>query len=437
MTGAWLRLAMLAWALAAASSATAAAPADAPPARPLGQSQRARLARIQDLAATPTVESAKEIVQLGIRAASAEEPIRAAAIDALGGMAHDDGVARYLLKILEGELRRGSSPAAIPLTLVMLGAEPAPLAADVDALLEGQATASERGAAHLWNTITAAVQRGDGFAVRVLLRLASLPCFAKDLPFRRGVVGGLITMRRPEAVEALIGMLGRITGEARTDIVAYLVAISGERHGLDAAAWSAWWRDRPASFSLPTQPDMVGARLAGAAGADTYYDLPLYAERMVFVIDTSGSMEGGRLAAAQRELIKAIDGLPEATHFAVVSYSTKAHAWSRSLLPADETNKQAAMSFVARLEPAGLTASFDALDTAFAFDADAIYFLSDGAPTTGRIRDPAGILRFVVEANRRRGIAIYSIGIMPDGTLSEFLRQLAEGNFGAYRQVDR
>jgi hypothetical protein len=142
------------------------------------------------------------------------------------------------------------------------------------------------------------------------------------------------------------------------------------------------------------------------------------------------------MESAKSELVQAVLGLPDTAEFTIVAFSDAAVPWRRTPVPADEANKQAAVRFVAGLVPGGLTASFDALEAAFSFDVEAVYFLSDGEPTRGRIVDPGEIARFVTAANRGRRLSVYTIGIMPEQPLAAFLEVLAADNFGVYRQID-
>ncbi len=85
------------------------------------------------------------------------------------------------------------------------------------------------------------------------------------------------------------------------------------------------------------------------------------------------------------------------------------------------------------------TASYDALETAFSFDAEAIFFLSDGEPTSGKYVAPADIVSVISTGNRSRRESIYTIGIapgLPDGPMEWFMKTLAEQNLGLYRRVD-
>ena len=107
-----------------------------------------------------------------------------------------------------------------------------------------------------------------------------------------------------------------------------------------------------------------------------------------------------RIATLKRELVQAIGGLPADTTFNIVAFSSRVGVWQRSLLAATPATKQKAAQFVTSLRPGGETASYDALEAAFAFDIEAVYFLSDGDPNYGKITAPTAIVAAIVKANQ-------------------------------------
>jgi hypothetical protein len=114
--------------------------------------------------------------------------------------------------------------------------------------------------------------------------------------------------------------------------------------------------------------------------------------------------------------------------------------WQRNLIPATPANRQRASQFVIGLRTGGETASYDALQAAFGFDIEAVYFLSDGDPNFGTITIPDQIVAAVTKGNRARRISIYTIGIapgLPGSPLDNFMRALADSNLGIYRRIDR
>ena len=173
-----------------------------------------------------------------------------------------------------------------------------------------------------------------------------------------------------------------------------------------------------------------------------YYGLSIYAQKMVFIIDTSSSMlQGGRLIAAKRELLQAIDGLSDDAQFSVLAFNGEVYAWHKQLMPANDTMKQAASLWISMLETGNTTASYDALEAGMRFDAEAIYFLTDGVPQGGNINNPADIVTLITRANCAKRMSIYTIGIgvlgPQGGIFDEFLTALARQNWGVYRRVDK
>jgi uncharacterized protein YegL len=431
-----------------ADAGFAAAKRDAQAAARSSQPAKRREA-LDRLAEYPTPEAIDTILRIGLKAK--DEPTRSAARRALVTMARreaapgDVGAAapadpeaavRYHLHdLLDRELKGKGAPGnvAIGLASALLAVEPADEPETLFASLDAGSVA--KGAALCWGVATAAAGDGDD-GVAVLRALAKLRAFTADFSFRRGVVRGLISLHQPASVTALIDLLDTLCGEVRADIAGYLAAISGKNHGVDADAWRAWWDAAREGFEFP--PRLASYPPPAVAPGDVgnaYYEIPVYAERIVFVIDTSSSMEGERMETAKRELVSAIHTLDPLVAFTVVSFSDAARAWQPQLVEAGDDAKRSAAAYVRALVAAGKTASFDALDTAFRYEAEAIFFLSDGEPTAGRIVNPAQIVRFVAEANKNRRLSLHTIGVMPDNGLAEFLQVLATANNGAYRHV--
>jgi uncharacterized protein YegL len=219
----------------------------------------------------------------------------------------------------------------------------------------------------------------------------------------------------------------------------YLTSLTGETFNGDVKSWSVWWRQNRDKF---TMPDKDARKVVPLAGPDMpyYYGLPIYAQRVVFVMDTSNSMIGPRLAAAKRELIQAIRALPAQSYFAILVFNRDVTAFQKALVPADEAKKLAAISWVQAQNTRFMTVSFDALETAFTFDAEAIFFLSDGAPYGGKITDPTEIVQVITRFNRSRRESIHTIALSPgmeQGSEATFMRTLAEKNLGVYRRVNQ
>ncbi len=369
------------------------------------------------------------------------EAVHEAAEETLCVLAEHDEPAEYLHRALIRELRGRKPSKALLSILVALGAANQQAAAKLhEALAEAYRPATPA-AARVLALIDALGERGGPRAVRVMATAADSAQFEQDFAFRRAVVQALMRVRLAEAIATLIGLLPRLDGEVRAEAVEHLARMTGEPVSHTDAEWQAWWQANQSQFTFPA----AGALAAEPAAAEKrgansyYYNLPIYARRVVFVIDTSSSMRGERLLAAQRELISALEGLTENVSFSIVAFDTRARAWQPALVQATPQAKASACEFVARQQASGTTASFDALELAFSFDAEAIYFLTDGAPSGGKIPQPARIVEVVTEQNRVRRITINTIGIgvgLEGGPFEVFLRTLAEQNFGRFRRVD-
>jgi len=397
-----------------------------------------RVEGIQRLRTMPGAEAAKIIVPAGL--VDSAPGVRRAAYHAMLAWKDDPQVSAFLLGVLKRESRakkKGLS-CVVPLVMILLASESTDTQRDLTKLLDAFAAIPEN-VARLIDAADELGKLADDVSLLSLRRMTELKCFSSVFGVRRAVVQAMILVRRPKAIEALIDLLPKTDGEVRGDIRRYLVAVAGQIAGADDKVWSSWWKKHKEDFQFPPR-DSKPLSAEAVPGTPSYYGLPIQARRIVFVIDISGSMRGPRLEAARRELNATIDKLPDATSLNIVAFSDRTVVWRKTLAPATPQTKQAAERFVYLLRAGGRTAAYDALDAAFRFDTEAIYFLSDGAPNAGTIPRPDAILTAVTQANRARRISIYTIGIAPGepgGPLDSFMKTLAEEDFGVYRRVEQ
>ena len=179
-----------------------------------------------------------------------------------------------------------------------------------------------------------------------------------------------------------------------------------------------------------------------------YYDMQIYEEYIVFVIDISSSMfEDGpaapntRLAAAKKELISAVTNLPGKTQFSILAYNEKVEEWNRGKLAlASDEKKADAVSWIEYLEWGRGTDTCSALEDALKVSSkvETIMFLSDGKPSRG-IKDAQEILKRVRKKNKHN-VTINTIGVFTGGEkntkLIQFMKDLAAQNHGQYHQVN-
>ncbi len=369
----------------------------------------------------------------------ADGKVHEAALATLLNMSGNQEVCDTLLTMVRKNVnRKDDSDSVAPLLAVLLSSSLPSVVRETSEFFD-KMTASRNGVNVV---VTLADELGSHHAasdVLPLVRLTKTNFFADHFGIRRAVVQALTRIRTNEAVGALVELLPKVRGEARADAVEYLAQVTGQIFGMESAAWERWWTDAKDSFTYPTRSVPAPYRSVALQTSGYYYGLPLFAERLVFVLDTSGSMHGQRIAAAKRELVRAIAGLPEHAHFSLVIFNGNVTVWQKQLVPATAEWKDAATVYVNAQDAHSNTASYDALETAFQFDTEAIYFLSDGAPRGGKIDAPVDIVAAITAANKTRRISLYTIGIgagIPGGPLDMFLKTLAEQNLGLYRRVD-
>ena len=169
-------------------------------------------------------------------------------------------------------------------------------------------------------------------------------------------------------------------------------------------------------------------------------------QKVVFILDASGSMVqtqtpiGTRLAIAKRELIRTLKKLPPTTHFGLVAFGDRIEPWRRGLVPATSENMAAAVQWVQAIGNLGGTATYDALEfglTQFP-GVQALYFLSDGEPSSGKIVAQPQILAALAKQNTQP-IPINTIAFVLSGTeqnlqidqrAAEFMAQIARQSGG-------
>lgn len=161
---------------------------------------------------------------------------------------------------------------------------------------------------------------------------------------------------------------------------------------------------------------------------------------VAFVLDTSGSMAGAKLAQAKKALEYCVASLNAEDRFEIVRFSTEAETLFGKLVEASDEHRKRAGAFIKDLRAAGGTAIADALKTALKIRPDAagpeadqrpfvVIFLTDGQPTVGPTRED-----LILEAVRKPGggsgeknnnVRVFSFGIGNDVN-THLLDQLAE-----------
>ena len=112
---------------------------------------------------------------------------------------------------------------------------------------------------------------------------------------------------------------------------------------------------------------------------------------VVFVLDTSGSMAGAKLAQAKKALAFCVENLNDGDRFELLRFATEVEPLFNNLREATKENRSTAQKFIETLKPIGGTAIDDALKKAVALRPEngtrpyVVVFLTDGRPTVGTI----------------------------------------------------
>jgi len=141
---------------------------------------------------------------------------------------------------------------------------------------------------------------------------------------------------------------------------------------------------------------------------------------IVFVFDTSGSMQGDKLDQSKKALRFCLNSLNEQDRFNLITFATDVQALSNNLLDASKANVAKALAAVDQIEATGGTNIDGALRAALGSDfapgaarAKMVVFMTDGLPTVG-VTDPQSILQEVQAGNQKNKVRMFNFGVGND-----------------------
>jgi hypothetical protein len=304
-------------------------------------------------------------------------------------------------------------------------------------------------------------------ALERIVALSKRDDYWKHFGLRRTVIDAAARYLEPSAVDFLIDMVNGLDGHLKYETARHLTRITGQSFGGFGEKWREWWnanRSAPlggkgkelaaagggagqaaagnGAVAVALSPGLAGARMPWPEKVPEFYGVPVYAKKVAFVIDRSRSMAsltGGvsRLGKASDELEKAVESLSDYAEFTIYAFDSTVISWKPTLVPANDENKREAVAFTRRLFPRNNTNCYEALGAGLHVDGDleAVYFLSDGVPTTGPMIEPFSIVETITAQNSFQRTTIVTFGIDARGIHEEFLKQLAEKNWGEFIQV--
>lgn len=321
--------------------------------------------------------------------------------------------------------------------------------------------------------VRAKCARDADFAVRAALLRGALPHAAEgagallrealaDPAWQvRCAAAGELAARAYERAssEALIAALQREEegSGARRALVAALEAATGMRFGDRAAEWRRWIDELPQDWQPAPRREERASAEETPRSAVAWHGLPVDARRVVFVIDNSGSMreelapgEDGRprtkRSLVEAELARVVAALPAEVEANVLLFADGVEAWREALGPLRAKERTELLAWVAARPPRGATNLLAGVLAALADPrVEALYVLSDGAPSAGEQIFRELVLERVRERNRYAAARIHTAAFLGDAQDDaarrrlaqhrEFLRELAEASGGRAVEV--
>jgi len=161
---------------------------------------------------------------------------------------------------------------------------------------------------------------------------------------------------------------------------------------------------------------------------------------VVFVLDTSGSMAGAKIAQARKALSYCVENLNTTDRFEILRFSTEVEALFTRLVDATATNRARALEFINRLKAVGGTAIHDALRGALAATSRPglgdrpclVLFLTDGRPTVGETDENLIVRAAIKHAGKDTRVFCFGIG---SDVNTHLLDKITEGTRAASQYV--
>jgi hypothetical protein len=345
-------------------------------------------------------------------------------------------------------------PASRALLVEMLGAVPSPAA--MPPLMELVCARGEP-AESATAALVALGRRGDPSGTPAAVAALAHP----DWRVQSEAVEALRRMHRRSSIPFLIDKLEHADGRLKDDLGFALRSLTGERFAAAPATWREWWEKHQADFTMPPAPAERPVLAEKGDGQTRFFGIGTFSKRVVFVLDVSSSMDQpdpmgtdrtkSKLDVARAHLDAALVGLSSDARFDVLLYAGTVESCFPTLVPADDANRAIARQYVASQKSRSGTnihsALLDALELAGpeekgaatiasgptrkrAPEVDTIFFLTDGQPTAGLVREPALLLAEVAAVNRTRRVRIHTVGVGDHDRA--FLQALAEQSGGTY-----
>ena len=229
---------------------------------------------------------------------------------------------------------------------------------------------------------------------------------------------------------------GELAGRVRvlSEFNEALAHLTERNYGPNASLWARWWQAETADGSFPENPT--------TETKPTFFGLAPKSDRVLFIIDRSGSMRESyrgrksRYDQAIESLIYTLQNLGESTRFDVVLFASEATRFPLEFATVNPANLDRLKSWATDLGPGGGTSLRKGFEVAFpgleagtlaATDIpyDSVYILCDG-----ETENPAWVSPWLLNYNVAARLTFHCVNI--GGTPGGALEALAAGSGGAF-----
>ena len=243
-----------------------------------------------------------------------------------------------------------------------------------------------------------------------------------------------------KSIPALIKLLDQSEGRVRLHIIYALNAIKGEKTTYqNAKQWSQWWSEHGETFMVDAanskkfRDAYLPIDMHVPSNGD-FYGLPIYSDRLCFVVDTSYSMKGDRIANLREQLTMSVESLDKSVFFNLVDFGGKINIYYEGDLCQD---KKGLIDYVAAMPLSGGTRSFDSMEIGMQIGpVDTIYFLSDGRPIASQLNKWPDIHAALSLQNRYRPIAIFSVSFSAGKQNAIEMQRMSRCNDGQSHEIE-
>ncbi|MBI1371639.1 MAG: hypothetical protein GC159_02595 [Phycisphaera sp.] len=233
-------------------------------------------------------------------------------------------------------------------------------------------------------------------------------------PLKVAVLSAIGAIPAKESVEPLIAARGRERGRFRQDVNYALASIFREQGGTTPDEWRDYWEKNKDKVAVDPHLTAVWRKTyrvqdMKAPALTVFYGADILSDRVVFVLDTSASMKGDKIASLKANMEETLGTVVEHMKFNIVDFGGIIRVMNPGALIGAQFNYKVA-DLVNALDLSGGTRTYDAMEVGMLLpEADTVMYLSDGAPIAGQFENWDALRRGITLFNRYRPLSIYAL----------------------------